>query len=242
MRRFGLIGKSLGHSFSKNYFSQKFKELHITDCSYENFELQSIDLFPQLLQNTPGLTGLNVTIPYKESILPFLKEQTKEVRAIGACNCIRVEGEKLVAFNTDWIGFSRSLEPLLQSHHTKALVLGSGGAAKAVQYALSQLNIHCKVVSRLGGDLTYTQLDQTLFEEYAIIVNTTPLGMHPNTAEAPAIPFEFINSKHLLFDLIYNPSETVFLKKGRAQGATVQNGAQMLVIQAEESWSIWNQL
>jgi shikimate dehydrogenase len=241
MRRFGLIGKTLGHSFSKNYFFKKFEELHITDCSYENFELQSVDLFPRLLQDTPYLAGLNVTIPYKEAILPFLHQQTDEVASIGACNCIRVEGERLIAFNTDWIGFSRSLEPFMESHHNQALILGSGGAAKAVQYALSQLGIEWKVVSRRNGQLAYAELDKMVMQEHTLIINTTPLGMYPNTNEAPVIPYEFIGKEHLLFDLIYNPAETLFLQKGKAQGATVLNGERMLVIQAEESWRIWNQ-
>jgi shikimate dehydrogenase len=240
MREFGLIGKTLGYSFSKAFFAGKFSELHLQDCSYENFELQSIDEFPALLQSHPQLAGLNVTIPYKEEILPFLHQLTPEVSSIGACNCIRFSKGQLIAHNTDWIGFALSLQPYLKPHHKNALILGSGGASKAVQYALSQKDIQWKVVSRQGGDLHYNDLNKAVLETNLLIVNTTPLGTFPRIEEAPPIPYHLLSPQHLLYDLVYNPAETPFLKKGKAQGAIVLNGAHMLELQAEESWRIWN--
>lgn len=241
MRTFGLIGKTLGYSFSKNYFSKKFAALGIEDCSYENFELQSIDAFPALLQAHPELAGLNVTIPYKQAILPFLHQHTKEVAAIGACNCIRFNEGKLTAYNTDWIGFSVSIEPFLKPYHTHALILGSGGASKAIQFALSQKGIQWKIVSRSGGDLHYDQLDKEVLERHLLIVNTTPLGTFPDVEQAPPIPYSLVSPRHLLYDLVYNPSETMFLKRGKERGAAIVNGESMLAIQAEESWRIWNE-
>jgi shikimate dehydrogenase len=242
MKRFGLIGKTLKHSFSKNYFTQKFAEQHITDCSYENFELQSIKELPALIQNYPEIKGLNITIPYKEEILPFLNQKNEIVEGIGACNCIKIEAGKTYGYNTDVIGFKNSLQPYLLPHHKCALVLGSGGASKAVQYALKELNINYLIVSRHKkfNQVGYEDLGKDVIEGHQLIINTTPLGMHPNVQDDPPIPYEYISSQHLLYDLIYNPPKTKFLEKGEQQGAKIINGNEMLIIQAEESWKIWN--
>jgi len=242
MRLYGLIGKPLTHSFSKAYFTEKFSKLGIDDCSYENFELASIDDLRNLLSNQSQLKGLNVTIPYKEQVLPFLYYQDDVVKAVGACNCIRIVEGKLYGFNTDVTGFQHSLQPLLKSHHSKALILGTGGAAKAVAYSLNQLGIEYKFVSRkiIGNGLAYEEIDRNMLNEYSIIINTTPLGMYPNIEQEPPLPYHFISEQHLLFDLIYNPAKTSFLQRGEESGATTLNGHQMLIIQAEESWKIWN--
>jgi len=244
MRRFGLIGKSLTHSFSKTYFSKKFDQEGITDCTYQNFELPQIQDIDTLLDQYPDLKGFNITIPYKEEILPFLSQQNEVIQAIGACNCVKVIDRKFYGFNTDVIGFRNSLEPQLKPHHTKALILGWGGAAKAVAYALSSLNIAYLIVSRTKteGTITYTDVDQGVLEEYALIVNTTPLGMYPNVDGAPQIPYQFLTDKHFLFDLIYNPAQTQFMQLGTQQGAQTANGYEMLIGQAEESWRIWNEI
>ena len=206
MKRFGLIGKTLKHSFSKKYFTKKFIELGIDDCEYENYELEFIAAFPGLLKKNPDLIGLNVTIPYKEEILPYLHEASDGVKKIGACNCIKIIEGRLHGFNTDAMAFLNALLPQLKSHHTNALVLGSGGAAKAVQFALSQANIHFKIVSRKNdAALNYQQLSKEVMNQNLLIINTTPLGMFPNE-EAPAIPYQYLTAKHFLFDLIYNPA------------------------------------
>jgi shikimate dehydrogenase len=242
MRRFGLIGKTLSHSFSKNYFTQKFAREHIDNCRYDLFELQTIEDLPALLLSNPGLEGLNVTIPYKQEVIPYLDETSDVVEEIGACNCIKIAGGKLKGFNTDVVGFKRSLETHLLPGHDKALILGSGGAARAVQYALKELGIEYKLVSRrkTGEGLGYEDIGEEILKKYSIIINTTPLGMYPNVDDAPPIPYEYVSSRHLLFDLIYNPEKTRFLQKGEAQGARIANGHDMLILQAEESWRIWN--
>jgi shikimate dehydrogenase len=242
-RRFGLIGKTLKHSFSKNYFTQKFKENNIRDCSYETFELQSIDEFPVLFQTYPDIAGLNITIPYKEDVVKFLDEKNDIVKEIEACNCIKVVEGKLHGFNTDVIGFKNSLQPKLEQQHTKALILGSGGAAKAVQYALKELEIEFMIVSRRKefNELGYEDIDDEILKQYKLIINTTPLGMFPNINDDPPIPYHYITSEHFLFDLIYNPGKTKFLQQGEKQGAQIANGYEMLILQAEESWRIWNE-
>jgi shikimate dehydrogenase len=242
MRLFGLIGKTLKHSFSKVYFTQKFADLGFNDCRYENFEIPTIDDFPALLDSHPELEGLNITIPYKEKVLPYLHGQSEVVKAVGACNCIKFSDGRLYGFNTDVVGFKTSLEKLLQPDHNKALVLGTGGGAKAVLYALKKLGIAAISVSRSKqpGGLTYEEVDQSVLEDHLLIVNTTPLGMYPNMDAAPALPYEQLTPRHLLYDLIYNPAMTLFLQKGAAQGAQVINGQEMLELQAEESWCIWN--
>jgi shikimate dehydrogenase len=242
MKLYGLIGRPLTHSFSKKYFTQKFERENIKECRYQNFELQTIEHLPTILKTHADLRGLNVTIPYKKDVIPFLDFKNEVVEAIGACNCIKIENGKLHGYNTDVTGFQKSLQTFLKHHHTKALVLGTGGSSGAVQYALQQLGIGYKLVSRQKTEntLTYKELNAAILKEYTIVINTTPLGMFPNINAAPDLPYQFISSNHLLFDLIYNPEKTLFLQKGEEQGATISNGHAMLLLQAEESWRIWN--
>lgn len=240
MKVYGLIGKPLKHSFSKAYFTEKFFKEGIIDCVYENFPLSTIEELPTLISSQPELKGLNVTIPYKEQIISFLHQKDKVVSEIGACNCIRVADRKLHGFNTDVIGFTYSLQPYLKSFHKKALILGTGGAAKAVAYSLGQLGIDYRFVSRdTTKGITYRDIDERVLSEHLLIINTSPVGMYPNVDEAPDLPYQFLSSDHLLFDLIYNPATTKFLQEGAKRGATILNGHQMLIIQAEESWKIW---
>lgn len=241
MKRFGLIGKTLKHSFSKTFFEKKFQEQGISDCSYENFELQSIQDFPKLLNN-PDLKGLNVTIPYKEEVLQFLNSKNEIVEEVGACNCIKLNNGELHGFNTDAVAFKNSLQKYLKPHHKCALVLGTGGASKAVRYALKQLNIDYLLVSRhkQQNQLGYEDVGEDTIRQHQIIINTTPLGMYPNVDEDPPIPYNAITSQHLLYDLTYNPPKTKFLQQGEGRGAQINNGYEMLVAQAEESWRIWN--
>ena len=243
MRRFGLIGKTLKHSFSKNYFTEKFNRESITDCSYENFELPSIDAFPDLLRSQPELSGLNITIPYKEEVLSFLHAKNEIVEQVGACNCIKIIGGELHGYNTDAVAFRESLAKRLKPHHRCALVLGSGGASKAIQFALQELNIDFLIVSRnkKTNQLGYEDIGEETIRDHQVIINTTPLGMYPNVDQDPPIPYEAISSQHLLYDLTYNPEKTKFLRQGEARGAQIMNGYEMLVAQAEESWKIWNE-
>lgn len=242
MRRYGLLGRTLKHSFSKDYFAKKFTAEGINDALYENFELPQIDEFPLLLERNPQIKGLNVTIPYKEEVLQFLTESTEIVTAIGACNCIKIEDAKLTGHNTDAVGFRRSLEPQLQPHHRKALVLGTGGASKAICYALSQLGITYRLVSRKPqlGQWRYEELTEEIISTYHLLINTTPLGTYPAIDEAPPLPYQHLTPKHFLFDLVYNPAKTRFLAEGEKRGAKICNGHQMLIEQAEESWLIWS--
>ncbi len=244
MRLFGLIGYPLTHSFSKNYFTEKFKREGIENCRYENFELTNMGSLSNVLDNNPGLEGLNVTIPYKESVLPFLNEMDEVVKKIGACNCISFDNKKLTGYNTDVIGFEKSLLKKSNAEHKNALILGTGGAAKAVEFVLRKRKIHYKYVSRYPSvkNLSYEQLTPAMIKEYSLIINASPLGMYPKITEAPPLPYQAITEKHFLFDLIYNPEKTLFLKKGEEHGAMVQNGYDMLIYQAEESWKIWNRL
>jgi len=239
---YGLIGYPLTHSFSKKYFTEKFEKLGLTDCRYENYSIATISELKKILASNPSLKGLNVTIPYKEAVLPLLNEKSEVVKKISACNCIRIVDDKLQGFNTDTIGFEKTLLTKLKPHHQKALILGTGGAAKAVEFVLNKLGIGFKYVSRKPSvrHFSYEQLTSTLIREYSLIVNTTPLGMYPNVVQAPPIPYEALTSNHLLYDLIYNPDKTLFLNKGEQMGAEIMNGKEMLVIQAEESWNIWN--
>ncbi|MBD0331063.1 MAG: shikimate dehydrogenase [Chitinophagaceae bacterium] len=242
MRLFGLVGKSLSHSFSKDYFTRKFTEENITDCIYENFELQRVEQVPALIATHSNLQGLNVTIPYKEAVIQFIDFIDETAEEIGACNCVKIINERLYGFNTDVIGFKMSLQKKLQPHHTKALVLGTGGSSKAVQCALGQLSIsHC-VVSRHPKlqQIGYQEVGDQILDEYNIIINTTPLGMYPNVDDDPPIPYDYLTPKHLVYDLIYNPSLTKFLNQAQKRGAQISNGYEMLVLQAEESWRIWN--
>ena len=242
MRRFALVGKTLKHSFSKTYFEKKFIDEGIKECSYDNFELQSIDEFPKLIDSNPELNGLNITIPYKEEVIQFLDFKNEIVQSIGACNCIKVVDGELHGFNTDAIAFKNSLQKYLKSHHKCALILGTGGASKAVQYALKELNIDFLLVSRhkKENQLGYEDVGEDTIQAHQVLINTTPLGMYPNVDQDPPIPYTAITSKHLLYDLTYNPPKTKFLLQGEQQGAQIINGYEMLVAQAEESWRIWN--
>jgi shikimate dehydrogenase len=242
MRLFGLIGNPLSHSFSKKYFADKFEKEEITECIYELFPLKTIDGLPVLLKNNPELEGLNITIPYKKQVLPFLNSSHIPA-GLDACNCINIVEGKLVGYNTDVTGFEKSIKPLLKSFHKKALILGNGGATAAVVFALQKLNIEAAIVSRKvheGSAFTYKDINERVMGENTVIINTTPLGMHPNVNDCPDIPYQFITDQHLLYDLTYNPVKTLFLQKGEERGAAIKNGEEMLILQAEESWRIWN--
>lgn len=244
MRKFGLIGKTLVHSFSKKYFTEKF-EREAVDANYELYSMANVDSLRQFVQEH-SLCGLNVTIPYKQDVIPLLDEIDSEAQMVGAVNVIKIEREGdrlcLKGFNTDVVGFRNSLKPLLKPWHTSALVLGTGGASKAVLYVLENLGIAARCVSRQKreGMLTYETLDADVMRRNTLIVNTTPLGTFPNVDTCPDIPYRLLTEKHLLFDLVYNPEQTLFMKKGLQNGAAVKNGYEMLVGQAEASWRIWN--
>ena len=241
MRKFGLIGYPLTHSFSQRYFTEKFEREGIDDCVYSNFSIGSIGDLGVVLADAE-LCGLNVTIPYKQQVIPFLDSLSPVVEAIGACNCIKIEGGRRFGFNTDVVGFEQSLVKKLAGHHRKALILGTGGAAKAVEWVLRRLGIEFLSVSRVAGPgaIGYANVDAALLGTHELIVNTTPLGMYPNVDECPPLPYEALTSRHYLFDLVYNPDRTLFLQKGEARGTVVENGNEMLELQAEESWRIWN--
>lgn len=244
MNKLGLLGKNISYSFSKSYFKKKFDDEKINNTTYENFDIDSIDSFPSLVKNTEGLKGLNVTIPYKEQVIPFLDKVNKKAKVIGAVNTIKVTKKgNLVGYNTDCYGFKKSLKPFLKTHHKKALILGTGGASKAVAFSLNQLNIDYSYVSRTASNkvqFTYNMLSEEAINEHTIIINCTPLGTFPNVNDCPEIPYKAITNKHILFDLIYNPEETKFLNLGKINGATIINGLDMLKFQAEKAWSIWN--
>ncbi len=237
MRTFGLIGKSLSHSFSSSYFNEKFFKEGNTNAKYLNFELNDISEFPQLIKKQ-NLSGINVTLPYKESIIPFLDELSENAKRIGSVNTIQISRGKLIGHNTDVIGFKQSITPLLAGRNT-ALILGDGGSAKAVKFIFNQLNISHKTINR-NSAFDYSDITSEIIDFNTIIVNATPLGMIPEIKNYPQIPYELLTEKHLLFDLIYNPKETLFLKYGRANKACTKNGLEMLQIQAETSWNIWN--
>lgn len=242
MRVYGLIGYPLSHSFSKKYFTAKFEREGLNDCRYELYPLSSIEELPALLKDNPELCGLNVTIPYKEQVLSYLQEENELVKAIRACNCIAIRDGRLKGYNTDVLGFERSLLQMWQPHHKKALILGTGGVSKAVQFVLQKLGLSFRYVSRKPGvhNFSYEQLTPPVLKEYTLIVNTTPLGMYPNITEAPPIPYEGLTPEHYLFDMVYNPEKTLFMKMGEERGAVIKNGYDMLEIQADESWKIWN--
>lgn len=257
MRTYGLIGFPLGHSFSKDFFSKKFQELGLIDHKYELYPLENLRELETLIEQTPDLKGLNVTIPYKIGVLYYLDWISDEAKAVDAVNCIKIVkkdpldglfsgalklgGVELEGYNTDVYGFEMSLKPCLRKQHTSALVLGSGGASRAVCYVLKKLNIAYKLVSRkpMPNQLTYADLSPSMIEQYKLIINTTPLGMAPDIEKAPSIPYGHIGEEHLLYDLIYNPRITSFLRQGEAQGASIKNGLEMLELQAEKSWDIW---
>jgi shikimate dehydrogenase len=239
--QYGLIGKNIAYSFSRNYFTEKFQKLEF-DFTYENFDIEDIAEFPNVVQNNPNLKGLNVTIPYKEAVIQYLDELSENAQKIGAVNTIQIKNGKLIGYNTDHYGFRRSLEPLLKPHHKKALILGTGGASKAVAFALNTLEIPFRFVSRKQQDnmINYESLVEDAFADHQIIINTTPIGTFPNTDDCPNIRYELFTPNHIAFDLIYNPAETEFLKKAQSFGATTKNGLEMLELQAEKSWEIWN--
>ena len=276
MTTYGLIGYPLGHSFSRKFFTEKFEKEGI-DAQYLNFEIPSIEEFPEIIKNNPELRGLNVTIPYKQQVMQYLDEISEEAKAIGAVNVVRIErpspqpspimgretmrnaGNKpdglpikgdmseglrgsLIGYNSDVIGFVESIKPLLKPHHKKALILGTGGASKAIRYGLEEkLGMETLFVSRSAreGMITYEEVTAEVLKEYEVIVNCSPVGMYPHVDECPALPYEAMNENNLLYDLVYNPLETLFMKKGAEQGATVKNGLEMLHLQAIASWKFW---
>jgi shikimate dehydrogenase len=247
MRKFGLIGFPLSHSFSQSYFTEKFRKENIPDCEYENFEIRSIENLPSLINSYPDLKGFNVTIPYKESIISYLDDLDSAAKKVGAVNVVKILNDRRkVGFNSDYFGFRFSLENWLGSSmkRIKALILGTGGAAKAVKCVLEDCDINYLSISRekRKGDLTYFDLidDPELINDSHLIINTTPLGMFPNTGEAPNLPYGVMDNSYYLYDLIYNPEKTLFLEKGEMSGANIKNGREMLVLQAEKSWEIWN--
>ncbi len=244
MRTFGLIGRTLSHSFSQAYFSQKFDRLHLTDCRYELFELAAASELPQLIARHPDLAGLNVTIPYKEQIWPYLTRVAPSAALVGAINVVEFQADgSLVGHNTDYVGFRESLRKFYPAEPgPRALILGTGGAAKAVAVALRELGIAYWFVSRdpLQAQLTYAELTPAVIGAHPLIINTTPLGTYPAVHECPPLPYEALTPAHYLFDLIYNPRETLFLERGRLAGAHTNNGLEMLELQAEAAWTIWN--
>lgn len=247
MDKYGLIGYPLGHSFSISYFNQKFQDENI-DAVYENYEIPSIDALPEVLSSNPELKGINVTIPYKEKVLPFLDSISPEARAIGAVNVIRVshKGNKTIlkGYNSDVIGFTKSIEPMLDKKlHQKALILGTGGASKAIDYGLRNLGLETVFVSRYErpGTIQYKNVTPEVVKEYNVIINCTPLGMYPKTEVCPELPYEAMDSHTILYDLIYNPDETLFMKRGAEYGANVKNGLEMLLLQAFSSWEFWHE-
>jgi shikimate dehydrogenase len=242
-RRFGLLGRNISYSFSKGYFTENFSKEHFDNCSYENFDIPDINYFTELRKNNTDLNGLNVTIPYKQEILPFLDKLSKNAKEIGAVNTIKFTKKgKLKGYNTDYYGFKKSLEPLLQPHHKKALILGTGGASKGVAFALDKLDITYTFVSREAKEncIDYGLINATTFDNYQIIINCSPVGTSPNVHLFPLIPYEYFTEKHIAYDLIYNPAETQFLIKAKEKGAITKNGLDMLIFQAEKAWKIWN--
>ena len=247
MNTYGLIGYPLGHSFSRKFFTEKFAKEGI-DAQYLNFEIPSIEEFPEIIKNNPTLRGLNVTIPYKQQVMQYLDDISEEAKAIGAVNVVKCQLSTvncqlhLTGYNSDVIGFVNSIKPLLKPHHKKALILGTGGASKAIRYGLEKkLGMKTLFVSRSAreGMITYEEVTAEVLKEYEVIVNCSPVGMYPHVDECPALPYEAMNENNLLYDLVYNPLETLFMKKGAAQGATVKNGLEMLHLQAIASWEFW---
>jgi len=243
-RLFGLLGKDISYSFSRGYFSEKFKQLNLDNHSYVNFDLPKIEDFPSILEDNESVLGINVTIPYKEAVIPYLDKIDKTAKEIGAVNTIKITKRgNLKGYNSDVVGFEKSITPLLKKHHKKALILGTGGASKAIAYALKRNDIKYKFVSRNPEgkkQISYADLSREIIEDYTLIVNSTPLGTSPHVNNCPNIPYQFITPNHLLYDLIYNPQVSKFLANGRQKGASIKNGYEMLELQAEESWRIWN--
>ena len=237
MKTYGLIGRNLSHSFSYKYFQEKFLKEQLSDCQYLNFELEDISILRDIIKKN-NLSGVNITIPFKEKVIPFLDKLSKDAAEIGAVNTIEIKGEKLIGHNTDVFGFAQSFIPLLKERKN-ALILGNGGASKCVQFVLKKNNIDFIVASR-NSDFTLAEITEETIQKHSIIINTTPLGMYPKTDRFPHLPYNAINSKHLVYDLVYNPEESTFLRKAKAKNAEIKNGKQMLYLQAEKSWKIWN--
>ncbi|PBQ33179.1 shikimate dehydrogenase [Sphingobacteriaceae bacterium] len=246
MSHFGIIGKSLSHSFSKSYFEKKFKELNLTDHVYDTFEIPTIEGLKKVLEDNKNLVGLNVTIPYKETIIPFLDELSAEAKEIGAVNCIHHVNGKFIGYNTDVYGFSQSIKPFLDTNHQRALILGTGGASKAVAYALKKVGVEIYFVTSASTKKTantffYSEINELVMNAFKLVVNASPVGTFPNIDESPAIPYQFLTPQHLAYDLVYNPEQTSFLKQAKERGSIVVNGLSMLHLQAEKNWDIWNQ-
>ncbi|WP_396138215.1 shikimate dehydrogenase family protein [Flavobacterium sp.] len=242
--KFGLLGHNISYSFSEKYFTEKFEIGHFDNCEYTNYDISNIKSFSDVINETKGLVGLNVTIPYKETIIPYLDKLSKTAQKIGAVNCVTVsKKKKLKGYNSDYYGFKKALIPLLNEHHKKALILGTGGSSKAVAYTLRKLKIEYDFVSRKPDEFQfdYADLNAEIFEEYQIIINTTPVGTFPNVAECPDLDYSLFTKKHIAFDLVYNPEESTFLQKAKEHGAKTKNGYEMLVFQAEKAWKIWNE-
>lgn len=244
MKKLGLIGRQLSHSFSKKYFEEKFEKLGVSGYSYELFPLSHIERFTDLLKNESGLYGLNVTIPYKETVIPYLDQLDTTAKETGAVNCIKIENGKLTGYNTDVFGFRQSIKPFLEPQHERALILGTGGASKAVAYVLNNIGVPCWFVSRnpkgSENEFSYAQLNAELLSHFKLIVNCTPVGMYPETEQFLPLPYEAIGTDFLVYDLVYNPPQTEFLKKAKLQGAVTINGLSMLYHQADKAWEIWN--
>lgn len=242
IRKYGLIGFPLEHSFSKKHFDAKFVRRRITDAQYDLYPLKDIEDLPALLAANEDILGLNVTVPHKQEVMKFCDTVDAVAKAVGAVNCLKISEGKIAGYNTDVVGFEKSLVPLLKSYHTHALILGSGGGSLAVQYVLKKLGINFKIVSRsdANNNLRYDTMNRDIFATRLLIINTTPLGMFPLVEKKPMIPYHLFTKRHLLFDLIYNPNQTQFLSDGKMRGAVIKNGLQMLRLQADESWKIWN--
>jgi shikimate dehydrogenase len=242
MKTYGLLGFPLGHSFSRTFFAEKFKSEHVTDCVYENFSFGKVEDAVHYLRSLPSLKGFNITIPHKRNIMHYLDSSSPVCDEIQSCNTVKVSNGHWTGFNTDVVGFQKSLEPLLKNHHKSALVFGTGGASRAVVYVLKNLGIGYQMVSRKKsvGVLNYNVLTAEIIGSNPVLINTTPVGQYPEVDDCVPIPYDGITPDHLVYDLIYNPEETLFLKKARNRGAIIKNGKEMLILQAEESWRIWN--
>ncbi len=241
---FGLIGRSLSHSFSKTYFEQKFKDLGLNDHSYQNFDLDSISEFSEMLKNNKNLKGLNVTAPYKEQIIPFLDTISDEAKIIGAVNCIKFNNGIKEGYNTDVYGFKQSIKPFLEPIHNKALIFGTGGSSKAIAFALKQIGIDYYFVTSSSNKKSentffYSELNEIILSQFLLLINCTPLGMFPLINDSVQLPYQFVTEHHLAYDLIYNPTETLFLKQCKQKNAVTINGYSMLQLQAEKSWELW---
>ncbi|CAG0991411.1 MAG: shikimate dehydrogenase [Bacteroidetes bacterium] len=243
MKTYGLVGFPLSHSFSKTYFTEKFLKENIQNCEYLNFELEKISFLPELLESNQNIVGFNVTVPYKQSIIPYLHELDKTAEKIGAVNTVKINKGKLIGYNTDEYGFRFSLKPFLEKKHRNALILGNGGASRAVQYVLKDLGIEYTIAQRnpeKKEHLSFTEITEKVIQYHLLIINTTPVGMYPNVNACIDLPYHCISKEHLLYDLIYNPAKTLFLKKAEQQNASTINGLSMLQLQAEKAWNIWN--